>query len=1426
MNESPAPIVVAPTGRPKKTKTLMLLAAGAVVLVASLLALLISQRDPPVKTSSIGARLELAAGDVTLKDDGKEATVISGVPVPSGAELATGKSARALIRLSDGSSIFLRSDSRVTLGQTGVTVQAGEVWLDAPPSERGALVHHIGEVTVSAADAGVSMRLEGGEVTVVVTRGLAVITSPKGRVEANAGEQAKIASGAPPKVSGLAYWDDWTGGMGDHRPASGVPSGAGRIYGVDALAAPGTPARTLEISRQIVRAVLRDGLAETEVDQTFSNPGGRQVEGWYWFTIPERAIVTSFAVETNGVLVDGEVIERQEAAAQYGRAVRTGHEPALLEWIDGRSYRARIFPVPASGSRRVVLRYMELLGAQGGKLAYLYPMRSDDAAEIGELSLSVDLGTAGVGAPIATLADAVIEEGGRRVTMRRSGYTPRADFQLEVSMPQRKGTAMRVARFSAGGDRADYIMARYSPDLDWQALKEMPAELAIVVDTSASGDEAARQQKSAAAEAILRSLSGKDRFALIALDQAAKVLHPKEGLAEATDKEIAAALERLAEHASGGATDLGALFDVALSRVHGAEQPAIVYIGDGLPTIGEVSGERLSERLRRSLSVSRARLFTVGVGVETNAALLAELAREGGGQLFRIAEVDAGTQEVLRLASAIKTPTVTDLGIDLGAGLDEVLITASGKVSRGEEVVLLARTHHALPKQAKIKGRLGGKEFEREYAIELERGAGVSLVPRLWAAEKMRRLMGEAADPEDVRGKIVELGLEYGLMTPFTSILALESELAYQQQGIRRRSSPLRGSRLTSLDPRSEEAVIGALFPRSAAGCANKEEAPAASEASPARAAAQTPASIPMDMPAPMATAGSGMPSEPAPQGQAMDPQGKIERRIDSRVRTPGAAAKAPAACAPGDPLCSDLDGEPAAAASAAPPPPVTSSPDQPSPTFVFGSPAKPSPKPGIDKLNGAVNEKTLADARDLRAKPAKGDKDRNENKTKIDANNKTKTSPKKLALGQCSDSARRPLAERVVLWSKRLRGDLSATDLIARYENAKTACELPDWRAEAALLQLLQAKVRTEGAAEALLRHFDGASDTQTFVAQAILRRTVDQAVAAAVRRVLFGERIRWAELDNQLAELDTPAERIDRLRKAMLEAPGDPEGDLRLVRLLAQAGQREEALAHGRRLRDQGLMSPALAISLGDVLAQQGFEDDAIRTYSEIVEFDPESAESRRILGDIFLRHAWYAPAYRQFKSLTEVAPSGAAGWLRMAAAAAGSGRIDEALRIQRQVAAAEGTPGPDDPRAWARLWSAARLARLLAGGDAVPSEPGLEGSLTRKLKELQIFAGPAALCVLTWEDLEASLALSGLDGDKEAPLADVTDASPVGLTAILLPAGDLERLRWVARWKTDPPGRDVKLTFHTIVWDGKTFVVKVKPESIAPAKREVAL
>jgi ferric-dicitrate binding protein FerR (iron transport regulator) len=1383
-------------------------AVGVAVLAASITALILGRRPPPVAAHTIEARLELAAGDVLLKHGAAWETVISGLPLPDGAELSTGKGARALVRLSDGSAVFLRGDSAVQLQRTGIELQSGEMWLDAPASDRGALAHKLGDVTVSAADAGLSLKRDGAAVTVYVARGLAVVMAPGGRVEVNAGEQAAVGAGAPPKVTPVKYWEDWTGGMGDHGPVAGGGAGAGRIYGIDRSALPGTPARTLEISRQAVRAVIRDGLAETEVDQTFGNPGGREVEGWYWFTVPEHAIVTSFAVETDGALVEGEVIEQKEAAAKYQAAVRAAHEPALLEWIDGRSYRARIFPVPASGSRRVVLRYLEMVSARSGKLEYVYPLRgAGEPVTIGELSLSVDLGSAGAGAAISTLADAVIEDGGRLVTMRRSGYTPRADFQVEAEIKQ-QAAPFRVSRYSAGRDLADYVMARYTPDIDWGKLKEQPGDLVVVVDTSASADDAARAQKSAAAEAVLRALSPQDHFALVALDTQPTVLHPKEGLAAAESKEIAVALERLAEHRSGGATDLGALFDVALGRVHGKEQPAVIYIGDGLATSGEIAGDKLTERLRRSLSTSRARFFTVAVGAEANHPLLRELSRAGGGQMFRIDDNEGASAEVLRLASAVKTPTITDLSIDLGAGLDEPMITASGKVSRGEEVVLLARTHHPLPEKATVKGRVGGKPFEQVYPIAADPGVGAALVPRLWAAEKVRRLLGQAADPDEHHGKVVELGLDYGLVTPFTSILALESEQAYVQQGIRRRFSPLRGVKLTALTPSEERHVIDLMAPASpvvAMGCSRDEPAGAAVGERASRAKAEegrmgAPAQAPMA--AATAAAAAELPDQTAQNALADGPAAHDAKTYKKRDVSDEEKPAEPAAPAPPPPPPAIAGGKGGAGAPALPGRAAMAArpmnKDANGLENPFGAP-KPAPAPPHVAQNQPAREAAKQVA------PPKPQP------------------PRPPVPAQCSDSSKRPLAERIVLWRNRLKRASSAAELIARYDGALATCELDSFRAKAAMLSLIQAKVRTEGAAEQLLARFAGERETQKLIAQAILRRSVDPRIVAVVRRALFEDKVKWAEIDNELAALATPEDRVAKLRQLLLGDEGDPEVEMRLVRALAEAKQKDEALALGRRLRDRGLMSPSLSLALGDVLAASGETDEAVRAYSEIVEFDPASADSRRLLGDVYLRHGWYPAAYRQYKTLTDVAATEPTSWLRLAAAAAGSGRVDEALRLERQVATAEGTPGPNDPRAWARMLSAARLGRLLAEPGAPASQAE---SVSRKLKELGVFAGPAALMIVTWEDYGAGLSLVPLDGDKETTVGETTSAIPVGLASVLMPAADADRLQWVVRWKNDPPGRDVAFVVQTITWDGKAFKVKVQQATLAAKEKESTL
>lgn len=1345
-----------------------------------------TMRAPPVRSAPLEARLELAAGEVTVDEGAGSERAYSGSALHAGARVAASEGARALLRLSDGSAVFLRGGAKLSLSDGSVKLDAGEVWIDAPPTERKPPVHRLGDVEVSAVDAGLSLKVEGGTskvaatiaATIYVARGLAVVTSPAGRVEVSAGEQASVAAGKAPAVAPVAYWSDWTGGMGDH-PAQGAlaGAGAGTLYGVDIGAGAGSPARPLETSRQSVRAVVRSGFAETEVDQTFFNPGDRAVEGWYWFTVPEGASITSFALETNGALIEGELIERREAQAQYGRAVQQGNDPALLEWIDGRTYRARIYPVPNGGTRRVVVRYLEQLPMVGGRIRYVYPMQTRRPVRVGEFSLAVDLGDAGRGMSITTLADARIEDEGRRVTMRRSGYTPRADFQLEGT-PKKQGRPVTVSRFQAGNDAADYLMMRYLPDVDWGSFQAQPGAVVVVVDTSAAGDDASRQLKSAAAEAIVRALSADDRFALVSLDVKATALHPAEGLAPATGEEIAKALERLAEYPPGGATDLSALFDVALARLHGAEQPAVVYVGDGIATSGDTSAEQLVERLRRALSTSRARLFTVGVGSDANHGLLAELARAGGGQSYPVEAPEQASERALRLVAGLKAPTITDLEIDFGAGLDEVFVTANGKVSRGDEVILLARTHHDLPTAVRVQGRIAGKAFDRLHEVDVDASVGAALVPRLWAAEHIRRTLGAADDPESVRGKVTSVGIEYGLMTPYTSFLALDSESAYLQQGIPRRSSHLRGVRLTELSPIGEESAArmaaGLAAAATGLGCGYAADAPAQ----------EAPASD-GNMRMKKSRADTGVVGDAAPASPA-----SVEAKLALPSESPPPLAE-PAmkqqAFDDGEFSSATQGGSMASASS-----PVVAN--------MAGAKSKKGERAQADVANpGRAGDKLVKD-RELTEKPAQ---------------------PREARLAvvaprACSDISERPLAERAVLWRQRLKTARGPHELVGRYEAARSVCELADWRAEALFIRLLERHVKTEGDAALVLGHFGATPDAARYLGRLILRRAADERLVAAVQRSLFGEAVDWRMLDVELSAIADVDQRLDRLRAAAARAkPDDPAAIVRLVRLLALAKRGDEALLHGRRLVDLGLMTPSMARELGDILADQGQVDAAVRAYSEIVEFDADSTASRRMLGDIYLAHGWYQPAYSQYQAVTEHEPKNALAWLRLASAAAGAGRVDEALRIERSVAEAEGTPGPDDPRRVARLLSAARLARLLAAPPAVAAgESGKElaDSVTRKLKELQLFRGPGRLVLLTWEDLSADLALSTSKDGVDATIGESSDAATAGLAGMLLGA-DADSVALEARVRSVAPSRAIKLMRHDIRFDGKGFKVEVK-------------
>jgi hypothetical protein len=164
-----------------------------------------------------------------------------------------------------------------------------------------------------------------------------------------------------------------------------------------------------------------------------------------------------------------------------------------------------------------------------------------------------------------------------------------------------------------------------------------------------------------------------------------------------------------------------------------------------------------------------------------------------------------------------------------------------------------------------------------------------------------------------------------------------------------------------------------------------------------------------------------------------------------------------------------------------------------------------------------------------------------------------------------------------------------------------------------------------------------------------------------------------------------------------------------------------------------------------------------------------------------------------------------------------------VDEALRLERKVASAQGTPGPSDPRRWARLMSAARLARLIA---APPKGGARPESVKRELKELGLFSGPGELVLLTWEELGHDLVLTSEVGDAEAGLGDATDAAKIGLSALLMTSADADRAVLHARLRSAPADHALKLVRHDIVWNGRDFSVRVAQKQLDTRSTDLAL
>lgn len=161
-----------------------------------------------------------------------------------------------------------------------------------------------------------------------------------------------------------------------------TPSLTARISGIDTPAAAG---RKLQIERLDVAVRIHGAVAETTVTARFVNNDRQVLEGDFRLMMPAGSVVTGYALDINGEMVDGVLVDQRQGRIAYEARVRQRIDPGLAEVSRDNLFRTRVFPIPPSGGRTITLRFTSPVDPVGG---YVLPF--SEASQVGTFNLAIE----------------------------------------------------------------------------------------------------------------------------------------------------------------------------------------------------------------------------------------------------------------------------------------------------------------------------------------------------------------------------------------------------------------------------------------------------------------------------------------------------------------------------------------------------------------------------------------------------------------------------------------------------------------------------------------------------------------------------------------------------------------------------------------------------------------------------------------------------------------------------------------------------------------------------------------------------------------------------------------------------------------------------------------------------------------------------
>jgi Ca-activated chloride channel family protein len=553
------------------------------------------------------------------------------------------------------------------------------------------------------------------------------------------------------------------------------------------------PPMSYKIKEVTVNARITDQVARVQVGQSFVNTGSRQMEVVFCFPLPYDGAIDRLTFLIDGKEYPAKLLPAKEAREIYEGYVRRNRDPALLEWVGNGMFKTSVFPVPPGAERRVTLQYNQLLRKDHALTDFLFPLSTakytSKPVERLEFRASIEstVEIKNVYSPTHPVNVKRPSKTNAVVSFEAQNQVPTSDFRLLYSVAKGKLGA-NVLSFRPDKGEDGFFLLLASPQFQEASAQRPQKTVVCVFDRSGSMSGKKIEQAREALKFVLNNLREGDLFNIVAYDSNVESFRPE--LERYNDAARRQALGFVEGMYAGGGTNIHGALTTSLKMLQDKSRPNyLIFMTDGLPTMGETNEPRIVEGVQKANEV-RARVISFGVGYDVNSRLLDRISRTNFGQSEFVRPNEDIEEHVSRLYNRISSPVLTSvkvhfefdaLPVEAGPPINRFYPRDSHDLFEGEQLVVVGRYKKPGVAKVKITGEVDGKQQKYDFPAKLVEESpddSYAFIEKLWA---MRRI-GEIIDEMDLHGKndelvkeLVQLSTKHGILTPYTSFLADEN---------------------------------------------------------------------------------------------------------------------------------------------------------------------------------------------------------------------------------------------------------------------------------------------------------------------------------------------------------------------------------------------------------------------------------------------------------------------------------------------------------------------------------------------------------------------------------------------------------------------------------------------------------------------------